>query len=101
VVLREYRIAEMVKLRERGWTMQQIGEFFGVSRQRVHQLLRCAPVVVKYSRRCRLCGQAFETVRANRVFCSKRCSKAYSDAKRRARKAAACSPIVLGSSSLL
>jgi transcriptional regulator len=72
-----YRVAEMVKLRERGWTMKQIGEFFGVSRQRVHQLLRLAPVVVKYYRRCRRCGQAFETVRANRVFCSKRCSRAY------------------------
>jgi predicted nucleic acid-binding Zn ribbon protein len=77
----EHRVQEIVKLRERGWTMRQIGEFFGVSRQRVHQLLQRAHVVVTYHRHCRRCGKAFETVRANRVFCSIRCSKTYKSLK--------------------
>jgi transcriptional regulator len=77
----EYRVQEIVKLRERGWTMRQIGEFLGVSRQRVHQLLQRAPVVVTYYRHCRRCGKAFETVRANRVFCSISCGKAYNSLK--------------------
>jgi hypothetical protein len=32
--------ATIARLRERGWTLQRIGERFGVRRQRIHQVLK-------------------------------------------------------------
>ena len=36
------RRAEMVELRERGLSLSLIGECFGISRQRVHEILKAA-----------------------------------------------------------
>lgn len=41
------RNAEMVEMRRRGLTLQQIGEHYGVSRQRVKQILADEPVPLK------------------------------------------------------
>lgn len=35
----EKRKAEMIRLRRRGWTLQLIGKRYGVSRQRVYQII--------------------------------------------------------------
>jgi len=34
------RQAAMRELRERGWTLQQVADLYGVSRQRAHQIVR-------------------------------------------------------------
>jgi len=36
----ERRRLRVVELREKGWTLDKIGEHYGVSRQRIYQLLR-------------------------------------------------------------
>ena len=40
---RDYeREAEIIALREKGWTYESIGQKFGITRQRVHQIIRRA-----------------------------------------------------------
>ena len=33
------RTAQMLKLRTKGWTLQQIGTRYGITRNRVHQII--------------------------------------------------------------
>lgn len=37
--MNDYRYSEMLAMHDNGETLQQIGDYFGVSRQRVHQIL--------------------------------------------------------------
>lgn len=57
------------EMRQEGMTLQRIGDEFGVSRERIRQLLAGTTLV----RACKGCAEDFETTHANQRFCSDTC----------------------------
>lgn len=63
-------VPEAVRLREQGWTLQQVGEKYGVTRERIRQLTRDADLG---SFDCALCGKTVPKRTAADRYCSKEC----------------------------
>lgn len=79
----EERNAEIVRLRESGQTLQQIAVRFGISRERVRQILAHHPVSL--TKVCPICNTPFTTNKMSTVYCSKRCRMKNMERKRRER----------------
>lgn len=58
-------------MRAAGMTLQAIGDEFGVTRERIRQLVGSPNV----TQRCEVCGSEFQTGRVDKRFCSRRCSQ--------------------------
>lgn len=69
-VARDKRLPRMVKLRESGYTLQRIGDIYGISRQRVEQILskRNAEIVI-YHYQCKKCKQVESSYRKSPHDC--------------------------------
>lgn len=61
-----------LEMREAGRTLKEIGDEFGVSRERIRQLVNST---VSWTRDCAFCDAPFSTQRTDRRFCSRLCSQ--------------------------
>lgn len=73
------RTDEIVKLKESGFTQQEIAEKFGISRQRVQQIeaslgLDRKKDKVLFAHDCNKCRDSFSSRQEKRKYCSKSCS---------------------------
>jgi DNA-binding CsgD family transcriptional regulator len=69
--MRNFKIAELYK---QGKTYQEIGEHFGITRQRVQQIIKALTIPKPVVKRDCICGKKFEVSRLNKSFCIE-CSK--------------------------
>lgn len=65
----EKRAKDIRRLREEGWTLQRIGDFYGISRERVRKILIKTDGPVVYDRVCVRCGSDFQTTHINKIYC--------------------------------
>lgn len=74
---------ELIKGYEKGGTIAELSLKFGISRQRVHQILkrekvdmrgRGKPRKDRFTLMCEECGKSFESLTKQRRYCSRKCS---------------------------
>lgn len=82
---RAERGAKILKMRDNGLTLQQIGKEFGLSRERVRQIeinylglpARGQHKLPDLKFKCKLCGKEFMARYRERTYCSPRCFSLY------------------------
>lgn len=72
-------VAEAKRLRDEGWTLVALGERYGVTRERVRQLVGPAG----WNRTCEWCGVGYRARNANSRCCSHACGSKLSDERAR------------------
>jgi len=75
----DHRIEEMVKMRKNGQTLDEIGTFFNITRERVRQILQkqCPdfvfPIRIVKSQTCNHCGVSYVPSGPGSQFCNQKC----------------------------
>lgn len=71
----KYDIEEIKKLRLKGYTIEQVGNYFGVNKSTISVYLKRKYNIVfwKLPKKCRYCNKIFKPKRINYQFCSEEC----------------------------